>query len=188
MKVGSALLIAQCKITRARRTRIRRRTPDDCFTAVQRDTEGCSRMSVLHVHEYAHYLETWATSASRAKESGEMVARTMGNMPILRDAFYCRDKRPCCPPSLAGKPAKRYECNLYFCALMDIFSPAPRVLRARRSSHSLRLTEGAFFMVAEEKKRDKPVDRPRPMYESWLREKMTLEISATSRHFARLSR
>lgn len=53
----------------------------------------------------------------------------------------------------ASVPAKRYECNLYFCALMDIFLPSRHVLRARRSSQ--RLAEGVIFTAAEEKKRDK---------------------------------
>lgn len=45
-------------------------------------------------------------------------------------------------------------------------------------------------MVAEEKKRDKPVDIGPDLCTSWLRETMTmpLEINATSRHFVRLSR
>lgn len=82
------------------------------------------------------------------------------------------------PPATPTRPVKRYECNLYFYALMDIFSPLRRVLRARRASHSQRLTDGAFFMAAAEKKRDKlPSTGPRAV----LRETMTMasEISAS---------
>lgn len=72
---------------------------------------------------------------ARLKRAERRRCCTTGNMPILRDAFYCRDKRPCCPPPSQTlmprrQPAKRYECNLYFCALMDIFSVAARVTRS----------------------------------------------------------
>lgn len=84
----------------------------------------------------------------------------MGNMPILHEMSFIAaiSGRTVILPNFnphAGVPVKRYKCNLYFCALMDVFLPSYHVLRARQSSQHL--TEGAFFTVAEEKKRDKRV-------------------------------
>lgn len=78
----------------------------------------------------------------------------MGNMPILQEMSFIAaiSGRTVILPNFnphASVPAKRYECNLYFCALMDIFLPSRHVLRARRSSQRV------IFTAAEEKKRDK---------------------------------
>lgn len=146
----------------------------------------------LRADEYISHSRACSLSESvqadvrvaRLKRAERRRCRTTGNMPILHDVFYCRDKRPCCVPSVSTpraaptRLAKRYECNLYFCALMDIFSLLRSVLRARRSSYSQRLTEGTFFMAATEKKRDKPPSTgPRAV----LRETMTMapEINAS---------
>lgn len=83
----------------------------------------------------------------------------MGNMPILHEMSFIAAISGHTVILLnfnphANVPVKRYECNLYFCALMDIFLPSHHVLRARRSSQCL--AESVIFIIAaEEKKRDK---------------------------------
>lgn len=97
----------------------------------------------------------------RLKESRETSMPYDGqHANLARDVFYCRDKRPHCHPPQFQPPVPMYrrnvtKCNLYFCALMDVFLPSCHVLRARRSSQ--RLADCVFFTVAEEKKRDKRV-------------------------------